>query len=181
MTLKGLDAIDKNCQITPSGLQMSRLPLDPLYARVLLASFNEGCPSEIIDLVSLLGQRDSLLISSIATREAADQARKKFSHRSGDHMMLLNILRAYEDVPKADARQWCRDHFVNIKSLGNALEARRQLTERCERLKLDCDVTCGDDAEAILSACLTGLFGNTAVLQPDGSYRHTMSRLVSLA
>ena len=174
----GLEAIDAKLVITPLGLQMSRLPLDPLYARVLLSSFEAGCSKEIIDLVSLLGQRDSLLFSSVATREAADKARAKFSDRSGDHMMVLRILRAFEEVPKLEQKQWCRENYVNAKSMGNVLEARRQLKERCDRLGLDSELSCGDDSETILNVCITGLFANTATLQPDGSYRHCMSRQV---
>lgn len=159
---------------------MASLPLDPIYARVLLSSFDEGCPRDMIDLVSLLGSRDNLLVNTAATRQAADAARAKFLHRTGDHLMLLNVLRAFQDVRERDERKsWCRDNFVNLRAMAQVLEARRQLVERCKRLGLDCDVSSGDDAEPILNALVSGLFGNTAVLQPDGSYRHTGSRRVS--
>lgn len=157
---------------------MASLPLDPVYSRVLLSSFSEGCPSDVIDLLSLLGSRDNLLNNSAAVRDQAEKARAKFVHRTGDHMMLLNMLRAYEDVEKDERRTWCKDHFVNHKVMQQVLQMRLQLRERCERLKLDWEMSVGEDAEPVLNSLVAGLFGNTALLQPDGSYRQTTSRRV---
>lgn len=180
MTLHGLAATDQKGRITPLGKQMASLPLEPMYSRVLLASFAAGCPSDIIDLVSLIGARDSLLVNSLATRDAANQARKKFYHRSGDHMMLLNILRAYEDVEGGpEQKQWCRDNFVNSRAMALVLESRKQLRERCERMKLDWQPSAEEDTDVVLSTLVEGLWANTALLQPDGTYRHSLNRQVS--
>lgn len=178
MVLRGLDAIDDRSKLTALGKAMATLPLDPLYSRVLLGSFDEGCPSEVIDLVSLIGFRDSLLHSSGAIRDEANLARAKFLHRSGDHFMLLNILRAYEEVPREESKAWCKAHFINARVLATILETRRQLRERCTKLGKDWNVSCGDDSDPVLSACMRGLFGNTAILQADGTYRHAMSKQV---
>ncbi|KAG0659288.1 putative ATP-dependent RNA helicase dhr2 [Rhodotorula mucilaginosa] len=178
LTLHGLEALDKQGRITPLGRKMAQLPLEPVYARVLLASFAEGCPREIIDLVSLLGSRDQLIINTASTREQATAARQKFIHRTGDHMMLLNILRAYEELDGKDERKaWCMDNFVSFKAIQSVLDARKQLRERVERLGLgDWEESVGDDAEPVLNALVGGLFANTALLQEDGSYRHTLTK-----
>ena len=183
MTLHGLEALDKQGRITKLGRQMAQLPLEPVYARVLLTSFAEGCPREIIDLVSLLGSRDQLLINTASTREQANAARQKFVHRTGDHMLLLNILRAYEELDGKDERKaWCKDNFVSFKAIQSVLDARKQLRERVERLGLgDWEESVGDEAEPVLNALVGGLFANTALLQEDGSYRHTLTKQVSLA
>ncbi|EMS21675.1 hypothetical protein NBRC10512_002503 [Rhodotorula toruloides] len=178
LTLIGLNALDKRGKITPLGRQMAQLPLDPVYARVLAASFIEGCPREMIDLVSLLGSKDQLLINTSSTRDAANAARQKFVHRTGDHMMLFNILRAYEELDGKDERkQWCKDNFISFKAMSSVLDARKQLLERAQRLKLgDPDASAGDEAEPVLNALIGGLFANTALRQEDGSYRHTMTK-----
>ncbi|BGP59678.1 Salivary acidic proline-rich phosphoprotein 1/2 [Rhodotorula toruloides] len=117
LTLIGLNALGKRGKITPLGRQMAQLPLDPVYARVRVASFVEGCPREMIDLVSLVGAKDQLLINTSSTRDAANAARQKFVHRSGDHMMLLNILRAYEELDGKD------EQFVRGRRGGAGLNA----------------------------------------------------------
>lgn len=178
LALHGLEATDKLGKITALGRQMASLPLEPMYSRVLLSSFASGCPRDIIDLVSLIGARDSLLVNSMATRDAANAARKKFVHRSGDHMMLLNLLRAYEDVEPDEQKKWCRDNFINPRAMFLVLDSRKQLRERCERMKLDWEPSAGEDTDVVLSTLVEGLWANTALLQPDGSYRHSLTRQV---
>ncbi|BGP51912.1 Salivary acidic proline-rich phosphoprotein 1/2 [Rhodotorula kratochvilovae] len=180
MTLHGLDALDKQGRITKLGRQMAQLPLDPVYARVLLSSFAEGCPCEIVDLVALLGSKDQLLINTAATREQANAARQKFVHRRGDHLQLLNILRAFEELTERDERKmWCRDNFVSYKAMLSVLDSRKQLRERVERLELgDWRQSVGDEDEPVLNALVGGLFANTALRQEDGTYRHTLTKQV---
>ncbi|KAM0752482.1 P-loop containing nucleoside triphosphate hydrolase protein [Meredithblackwellia eburnea MCA 4105] len=176
--LLGLEALDNSNKITKLGKSMAGLPLDPQYARILLAAFDAGCPSDIIDLVALVGLRDQLFINSFEKREAANLARKKFHHRSGDHMMLLNILRAYEDVETSDQKKWCDEHFLSLRALRQVLEARRQLRERCERVNLDWTPSVGDDSDVIISTCMTGMFPNTAIRQSDSSYKQVVGRQI---
>lgn len=184
LTLHGLGALDKAGKITLFGRRMAALPLEPVYAKILLSSFEMGCAKEVIELVALLGSRDALLPTPFNQREAVNAARAKFAHRRGDHLMLLNVLRAFDEVDKGDRREWCRDNFVSQKAMGQVLEAKRQLVERCERLKLDCSGSAvggvdGEEEEKVLGACLAGLFGNVALMQPDGSYKHVITRQVS--
>ena len=184
LTLHGLGALDKAGAITKFGRQMAGLPLDPVYAKILLASFEMGCPKEVIELVALLGSRDSLLPTPFNQREAVNAARAKFAHRRGDHLMLLNVLRAFDEVDKSDRKEWCKANFVSLKAMGQVLEAKRQLVERCGRMKLDCSASAvggvdGEEEEVVLGACLAGLFGNVALMQADGSYKHAMTRQVS--
>jgi len=190
LTLHGLGAVSNKGKITPLGLQMAQLPLDPVYARVLIASFSEGCPKEAIDLVSLLGSKEQILAVSTSNRDAATEARKKFTHRSGDHLTLINILNAFEELEDREERkEWCRSNFISYKAMLQVLDARKQLRERAQRLQVgDWEVSCrdekaGKDAEEeyvpILNALVGGLFSNTALRQEDGSYRHTVTRQVS--
>lgn len=198
LTLHGLGATDNKGRITRLGLQMAQLPLDPVYARVLIASFAEGCPDEAINLVALLGSKEQILAVSSANRDAANEARRKFVHRSGDHLTLINILQAFEELESDDEqagggggvkkqqnerKQWCRENFISYKAMLQVLDARKQLRERCERLKIgDWRVSClqqGDgEYEPILNALVGGLFSNTAIRNEDGTYRHAMTRQV---
>jgi hypothetical protein len=175
-----LGAIDNSQRITALGRKMAGLPLEPAQARVLLASFDNGCPRQVIDLVSMLGEADKLFINTSVARERAGEKRKKFWHREGDHLMLLNVLRAYEETPEKDRAEWCQTHFLSKRSFLHALEARKQLRQRCERLGLVWDVSCGEDeTEPILSSLLAGLFENAALRQVDGTYRNVQTRMVT--
>lgn len=171
---------------------MASLPLEPRQAKILLSSFDYGCTSEIIDILALLGSADQLLTVPHAHRETAATAREKFVHRTGDHLMLLNILKAYEELCASmpalkERRAWCKDHFLSIKILNNVLDARKQLRERVERMGADWkaasqkteDMDAQAKEEAILRCITEGMRINTAMKLDDGSYRRMNGSMVS--
>ena len=184
-TLGGLGALSGPTTITPLGLDMLRYPLDPGHARILIASFNLGCASEIIDVLSLVVS-GPIWVDRANDRESAAASRAKFIHRDGDHLTALNVFRAYlalreqrrsgqgmgESLPT-----WCRENHVNGKTLAAALKVRDQLRELARRNGKNPDESCGSNTELVVRALLQGLFMNTAVVQSDGSYRQTAGNL----
>ncbi|CAH7677306.1 hypothetical protein PPACK8108_LOCUS12443 [Phakopsora pachyrhizi] len=61
----------------------------------------------------------------------AQERRKKFLHRDGDHLVLLNILREYESLQdsrrtahnlQSERKEWCKEHFINSRAMKNILE-----------------------------------------------------------
>ncbi len=58
--LKSLSALDAKGSITPAGVSMSRLPLHPRLACLLLKAAGLGCPFLGTDLAALLSERDIL-------------------------------------------------------------------------------------------------------------------------
>ena len=41
--------------------------------------------------------------------------------RAGDHLTLLSVFRGYVSAPRQNKVQWCRENFVNIRTLKKAL------------------------------------------------------------
>ena len=185
MELVGHGAVTNDGKISDVGRKMASLPLEPRQAKTLLASFEFGCPSEVVDLLALLGSADQLLSVPYAHRDEAASARSKFIHRSGDHMMLLNILRAFEEISQSmpspkERKAWCKDHFLSSRALNQVLEARKQIRERVERMGLDWKASSGDNAEPVLLCLLAGHFANTAMRMPDNTYRRTTGLMVKM-
>ncbi|EFP87708.1 uncharacterized protein PGTG_13494 [Puccinia graminis f. sp. tritici CRL 75-36-700-3] len=195
-----LGALDSGSKINALGRQMATLPLDPPLARCLLASFDHRCASEMIDLIALLEHSDTLLVNTISTRELAQEARRKFIHRDGDHLVLLNILKAYQSTSencqsqakmKIEQKAWCKENFINPKALSNVLESRKQLRDRCKRLGLDWSQSSRDpqesgemissvaeeDSSPILCSLLAGLATQLAIRQPDQSYINPITKV----
>ena len=183
----GLEALDSHGDVTPIGREMSNFPLDPPLARALLASKTFGCTSETVTILAVLSASSKLLFEpSSDKREEIADARSKFRHSSGDHLTLLNVVRAYEEVRSGSgpdggnrgAKEWCARHHVNERAIKEAEEIEKQLKETCRRVGIDPNVTCGEETDAVLKSLLMGIFQNCAILQPDGTYRQTLGRLV---
>ena len=156
-------------------------PLDPSHARILIASFELGCASEIIDILSLINS-GPVWIDRASDRENAAQARLKHLNQDGDHLTALNVFRAYLAIRDQNQGmgKWCKDNHVNKRTLDAALKIRTQLIELAIRDGRRPEVTCGTETSLVIRALLRGLFMNTAVVQADGTYRQTAGSLVSL-
>ncbi len=185
-TLFLLGALDHTKSLTPLGRQMAAFPLEPPLARALVASAEWGCTAELLTIVSVLSASSKLFVDTHDAREEAADARKKFRHASGDHMTVLNVVKAYEDVSQSEGKKarkdWCRRMFVNERCLAEAANIRAQLRDVCEKTGVDWKASAegGQDAEArVLRAMVAGLVQNAACLQPDGSYKQLMGPSVS--
>ncbi|POW07741.1 hypothetical protein PSHT_09842 [Puccinia striiformis] len=177
-----LGALDSGSKINALGRQMATLPLDPPLARCLALGTFRYAP-----------------VNTINTRELAQEARRKFIHRDGDHLLLLNILKAYQTVTensqspitsKIEQKNWCKENFINPKALSNVLESRKQLRDRCKRLGLDwtqssreggsetIETSAAEENSApILCSLLAGLATQLAIRQPDQSYINPITKV----
>ncbi|KAG8736516.1 putative ATP-dependent RNA helicase dhr2 [Ceratobasidium sp. 414] len=181
ISLFGLNALDSNGHITPLGRRLAAFPLDPPFARALVASEELGCVADVIDILALLSASSKVMLDPpTEQREAALEARQKFIHRSGDHLTLLNVLRAYVEVSeandRANTRSWCNSNWFGERALKEALSIRAQLRSTCQHMKIDWAQKRGDMTDNVLKSLLAGLFMNTALLQPDGSYRQVVGQ-----
>ncbi|KAI0345694.1 P-loop containing nucleoside triphosphate hydrolase protein [Trametopsis cervina] len=177
-TLYILGALDDKKNLTQNGRDMAFLPVEPCFARVVLAAKEVGCVREILDIISVLSSSSKLFHDSPDQRGAAYDARQKFYHPSGDHLTILNIIRAYDEISitesNAGKKDWCQKAFLNSRCLVEATAIRTQLREVCERMHIDWKTSCGDNEQPILKSLVRGLVQNCAFLQPDGSYKQVM-------
>ena len=63
-TLLSLQAFkkDQNLTLTPHGLKMVQLPLEPHFSHLLLKSVEFGCVSEMLTIVSLLSSENLFIL-----------------------------------------------------------------------------------------------------------------------
>lgn len=190
LILYGLQALDEKGNVTPLGKKMANFPLDPAWACAVLASQEYSCTAEVIRVVSFLSSTSKLLTEPPSEqRESVAEVRSKFRHSSGDHLTLLNILQAYEEVRdgngdmdtpsgKRAVKDWCQRHHINERAFTEANEIAKQLVDACRHLGIDPTTSCKEDMDGVLKSILRGTFQNCALIRPDGTYQQIMSRLV---
>jgi HrpA-like RNA helicase len=160
-TLLLLGALNKDQTLTDHGKRMSQLPLEPVYAHLLLRSQELGCVSEILTAVSLLSTDNLFLIPHREDhKRQAARAHKMFASVDGDLPTLVNIYAAWMKV-KRDSH-WTHQHFLSHRALVHAHSVRLQLESLLQKIDIDTTISCAPAREPFLRCLASGLFLNAA-------------------
>uniref|UniRef100_A0A2P2KRQ1 RNA helicase n=1 Tax=Rhizophora mucronata TaxID=61149 RepID=A0A2P2KRQ1_RHIMU len=185
-----LGALADDCKLSdPVGHQMARLPLDPIYSKALILANQFNCLEEMLITVALLSV-ESIFYRPREKSEEAKTAMKCFSSPDGDHPTLINVYRAaIELLEKRNdeliensnpnlqrqtekvLRKWCKENFINFRSLRHARDIHSQIQMHVEQMGLHIS-SCGDDIVQFRRCLAASFFLNAALKQPDGSYRY---------
>ena len=170
--LQELGAVSETREITDTGRQMARLPLDPRVSRMILAAKRESCVAEILVIASVLSIQDPRE-RPMDKREAADQAHSKFQ---AEHSDFMSYLKLWDWVTQAfktkksnrDLLAQCHQHFLSFLRLKEWRELHAQLVDIVEEIGFDntlalTEAKSQDESRRYASihrALLAGLLGN---------------------
>ncbi len=171
--LHELGAVDTAQQLTAMGQELSRLPLDPRLARIILAAREQNCLSEILIIVAVLEAADPR-DRPIDKAQAADEKHALFRDEKSDFLSYLKLWRAWKEqarhLSQNKLRKWCRDHFISWLRMREWADIHRQLHEQITGMGMRCNSN-GADYRAIHCALLSGLLGNIAFQAEPGEYQ----------
>ncbi|NYT59062.1 ATP-dependent RNA helicase HrpA [Alcaligenaceae bacterium] len=192
--LQELGAIDEQNQLTEVGRTLSRLPVDPRLARMVLAANEHQCLSEILIIASALSVQDPR-DRPMQEREASEAAHAKFGDDKSEFISYLKLWRWYGEQVEHKGSQrklvaLLRQNFLSPLRLREWRDVHSQLAalvgEQGWRLN-----TLDATYEQTHMALLAGLLGNiglkseeSAVYQGARDIRfhiHPGSRLVKKA
>ncbi|OMO93520.1 hypothetical protein CCACVL1_06472 [Corchorus capsularis] len=188
-----LGALTDECKLSdPVGRQMARLPLDPIYSKALILASQFNCLEEMLIVVAMLSvdsifyepreKLDEALFNPLFLIGQSRTAKKCFTSPEGDHLTLINVYRASNDFMETRKlqvgnnkhekvlRKWCRENFINSRSLRLARDIHSQIRGHVEQMGL-CISSCGDDTLQFHRCLAAAFFLNAALKQPDGKYR----------
>ncbi|MFK7852874.1 MAG: ATP-dependent RNA helicase HrpA [Granulosicoccus sp.] len=181
-TLQELAALNDNRELTPLGKQLARLPIDPRLGRMLLASADEGCVSEILTIVSALSVQDPRE-RPFDKRQAADEQHAEFNHETSDFMAWLNLWNfatvQKENLSNSQFRKMCRQRFLSALRIIEWMDVRRQLERLCKDLNLT-QSTGEAQPDNIHRALLAGLLANVAIKTDKQGYLGTRNRHLNI-
>ena len=133
--LAELGAIDETTkELTPTGHELAKLPLDPKIGRMILAARQEGCLAEMVVIASALAAQDPRERPADAAA-AADQAHAKWKDERSEFLSYLKLWHAADEVWKHESsnkqRQWCRQNFISWLRLREWRDVHGQLMTLC--------------------------------------------------
>lgn len=170
--LGAIDAATSAGRLTEIGTKMSRLPVDPRVARMLLAADGEGSLNEVVILAAVLSIQDPRE-RPLSKQEESDRAQTVFRHESSDFLTLLRVWDQYSHAAEhrshGELIGWCREHFLSAARMREWGELARQLRGVAEEMELRFNPGNAPASEdAIHRALLTGLITNVACREAEG-------------
>jgi HrpA-like RNA helicase len=167
--LYALGALNDRGELTKLGRRMAEFPLDPMLAKMLLASEKFGVTEECISIAAMLSIGNAVFYRPKEKAIHADTARAAFNRGGGDHLTLLNVYNQWRD--SGYSKVWCNENFIQARSMSRARDVREQLVGLCERVEMEMGSD-PENFEAICKAITAGYFPHVAKLDSTGAYVH---------
>lgn len=180
--LEELHAVNTKNQLTPLGQQLSKLPLDPRLARMLLSAQEQSCVRELLIIASALSVQDPRERPS-EKQQAADQMHRRFWAEHSDFLGFVGLWDYFEtqrqELSQNQLRKLCKKEFLSYLRLREWRDVHHQL---CVAVK-DLGVRVNSEPanyESIHKALLTGLLGNLGFNHEEREYLGARNRKFSI-
>ena len=130
-----LGAVDDSRNITPLGWTLSKFPVDPAIARMLVAAEKEACLSEVLVIAAALSVQDPR-DRPMDKQEQHTAAHEKFAHPQSEFLGYVNIWQFYLDAVKHKQSnrkldQLMRENFLSPNRMREWRDVHTQLSELC--------------------------------------------------
>ncbi len=189
-----LGAVDEKNELTPIGVELTRLPLDPRVGRMILEASKQQALSEVLVIASALSGQD-VRDRPQEQAQSADAAHKKFDDERSEFLSVLKLWqwleksRGVEGEHKRSNRQQeqlLRDHFISVRRVREWRDTHSQLLTVVRELGWRLNALPAT-FEQLHVAMLSGLLGNIGCKSDNDEwylgargikfYRHPGSRL----
>ncbi|KAK7187475.1 hypothetical protein DPSP01_002591 [Paraphaeosphaeria sporulosa] len=173
-TLYCLGALDSKGVVTRVGRTLSQFPVAPEQAKTLISAGKFGCLRPVLTILSVLGEANALFFAPKDKKLHVDAAKKRFYGNKGQG---LGDYGAYEKIYSEWVEteydtMWCKEQFLQYRTLNRIRSIREQLEKICEQVGLIPEDEGELDPVAIKKAFVSGYFANSARMARDGqSYR----------
>jgi len=175
--LAELGAVDEFNELTPIGVELARLPLDPRVGRMILEARTRDALTEVLIIASAFSVQD-VRDRPLEQQQAADAAHKKFDDEKSEFIGDLKLWKWLEDAKggqgehKVSVRkqeQLLRDNFISPRRVREWRDIHSQLHTVVAEHKWRLN---GAPAtyEQIHLAMLAGLLGNIGLKSDEDEW-----------
>ena len=177
-----IGATDDNDNILPHGHAITRLPVDPRLAHILIRAGQTDCLSEILIIVSALSIQDPRSISA-ENRQAANETYKQWVDDKSDFIFWLNLWESVHEQQKAQSRnqfsRWCRKQFLSYLRLREWQDIHQQLNQQLKQLKYRFNSSPAD-TETIHRCLFNGIPSHIGSFDKDKQFQGTRGRQIMI-
>ena len=170
--LEELQAMNKQ-NITHTGKILSRFPIEPRYARMLIAANEFSSLNEVLIIVSALSIADPRE-RPLDKQQQADQAHSQFKDEKSDFIAFLNLWNYFQEqrqhLSQNKLRKLCKTHFFSYTRMLEWRDIHSQLLNQCNEVKYKINTTVAG-YDAIHQAILSGLLSHVGLKNDEGEYQ----------
>jgi len=172
--LYALGALNNDGDLTKLGRRMAEFPIDPCLAKAIISSDHFKCLDQMLTIASMLSIGNSIFYRPKDNMVNADKIRTSFFRPGGDHFTYLMIFNEWKENNYSGI--WCKEHFIQTKSMKRARDIKEQLVALCDRVEIDytdesISIENEESSVNVRKAICSGYFYNCAKLSKDGSYK----------
>jgi ATP-dependent helicase HrpA len=169
--LAELGAVDQAQQLTDTGRELARLPLDPRVGRMLVAAREEGCLEQMLVIAAALSLQDPRERPQ-EKAAAADERHAKFADERSDFLAFLKLWKAFgQGAGPSPSRRQCRENFLSYARMREWRDIHAQLRQSVEELEWklsSANLEKPEGYRAVHRALLCGLLGNVGMKEGGG-------------
>ncbi|ENO83597.1 ATP-dependent RNA helicase HrpA [Thauera aminoaromatica] len=166
---------DDERKLTPTGVELAKLPLDPRIGRMILAARDRGALAELLVIAAALSVQDPRERPQDSPG-AADQAHARFrggeQDQKSEFLWYWHLWKAWDEVQRHESsskqKAWCKKHFLNYMRMREWRDVFAQLHTLCAEHGWK-ENEQPANYEAIHKALLAGLLGNIGCKVEDAS------------
>ncbi|WP_434532980.1 ATP-dependent RNA helicase HrpA [Alteromonas arenosi] len=175
LLLEELQAISSraNPKLTSLGRNLAAFPIDPRYARMVLAAGSFDAVYEVMVIAAGLSIQDPRERPQ-NMRQKADEAHKQHADDASDFIALLNLFTTFKQQQKAlsgnQLRKWCKTQFINYLRMREWQDIVSQIKHALVSVDLRINSQPAD-YEAIHQSIVTGLLSHIGQLDKNRQYK----------
>ncbi|MEI8303364.1 MAG: ATP-dependent RNA helicase HrpA [Burkholderiales bacterium] len=168
--LRELDALDERNQLTETGRQLARLPVDPHIGRMLLAARDGQCLREMLVIAASLSSQDPRE-RPMDAQQAADQQHRRFVDEHSDFSAIVRLWDYWrnaqtEGLSNRRLQTRLEREFLSPRKLREWSDVHAQLADAVAEMRWRVN-TGPATYEQLHRALLTGMLGNLGSRAPD--------------
>ncbi|KAM5292465.1 ATP-dependent DNA/RNA helicase DHX36 isoform 2-T2 [Ctenodactylus gundi] len=174
--LMELNALDKQEELTPLGVHLARLPVEPHIGKMILFGALFCCLDPVLTIAASLSFKDPFVIP-LGKEKIADARRKELAKETkSDHLTVVNAFKGWEDARRRGFRyekDYCWEYFLSSNTLQMLYNMKGQFAEHLlgagfvsSRNPNDPQANINSDNEKIIKAVIcAGLYPKVAKIR----------------
>nr|XP_005494669.1 ATP-dependent RNA helicase DHX36 [Zonotrichia albicollis] len=186
--LMELNALDRQEELTPLGVHLARLPVEPHIGKMILFGALFCCLDPVLTIAASLSFKDPFVIP-LGKEKIADARRKELSKNSkSDHLTVVNAFTGWEEARSCGFRNekdYCWEYFLSSNTMQMLHNMKGQFAEHLlaagfvnSRNPKDPKSNTNSGNEKLLKAVIcAGLYPKVAKIRPSFSKKRKMVKV----